>query len=159
MSTLNDQSATQATAATRWESAIGVMLLGLSLAAVAVTLPSSARARSEAHTANHVATVATVTTSDFRLAVVAKRIGGGAAPTAEVRAAIAQRIGSAWRERRELRLAETYFWRTVTGPRAVCQLEIATASSRARRPHVTLQLLQSPSLGCGPTHRLPLPQR
>jgi hypothetical protein len=159
MSTLNDQATTEATAAKGWESAIGAMLLGLSLAALAVMLPSEAGAHSEAQTAKRVATVATVTTFDFRVAVVAERIGGGTAPTAQVRAAIAQRIGGGWRERRELRLRESYFWRTVTGPRAVCRLEIRTASTPTRRPHVTIQLLQSPSLGCGPTHRLLLPQR
>ena len=98
--------------------------------------------------------LATATTQDFRVAVVATRSSAGTAPTAEVRVAVARRVGRAWRETGELRLPETYFWKTVTGPRALCRLEISTASSRSSsRPQVTVQVLQSPSLGCGPTHR------
>jgi hypothetical protein len=77
-----------------------------------------------------------------------------------VRVGIARRVGGNWRERGERRLDETLFWRTVTGPRAVCRLEIATAGrSPAFRPFVTVQLLQSPSLGCGNVHRVMLPAR
>jgi hypothetical protein len=111
--------------------------------------------------AARVASVATVETRDFRVAVVAYRVSGGAAPTAEVRLAIAQKAaGGGWRERGEKRLEETYFWRTVSGPRSVCKLEIATAGSLPSvRSHVSVQLLLSPSLGCGRAHRFPLPSR
>jgi len=161
VSTVNDKATTHGSVRKRRDNAIGVGLLGLALVALAVMLPSAAGARSGAQTrAERVAAVATATTSDFRVAVVAERLGGGATPTAEVTAAVAQRVGRSWRERRELRLAETYFWRTVTGPRAVCRVEIATASTpTGGRPYVSIRLLQSPSLGCGPTHRLALPDR
>jgi hypothetical protein len=157
MTALNHEPATQAAAPKGRDAAIGAMLL--SVLVLAVMLPTAAGARSEAPTAKRVAAVATVTASDFRVAIVAARTSEGAAPTAEVRAAVAQRVGAAWRERRELRLAETYFWRTVTGPRAICRLEITTTTTSTSRPHVAIRLLRSPSLGCGPTHRLTLPSR
>lgn len=111
-------------------------------------------------TAQAVATVATLTTRDFRLAVVAQRSGRGAMPTADVRLAVATRVGSSWRERGEMRLRGTYFWHTVSGPRSICRLQIATAAGQASfRPSVIVQLLRSPALGCGDVHRFPLPTR
>jgi hypothetical protein len=125
-----------------------------SLVAVAALLTPSAEPRpSVAPTA----TVALVTTSDFRVAVAARRLASGSAPTAEVRVGLARRVGTGWRELGERRLDETYFWRTVRGPRAVCRLVIRTAGTRPSfRPYVTVQLLLSPSLGCGRTYRIPL---
>lgn len=137
------------------------VLLGVSVIALAAVLPARASARAETGSAaKRVASIAILTTLDFRVALVAHRLGAGAAPTAEVRIAVARRVGGGWRERSELRLRETYFWHTLTGPRSVCRLEVATTSSRSRGgPHVVFQLLRSPALGCGPTHRLSLPSR
>ena len=133
---------------------------GLSLLALGGAQSTAASDRADAGTSQaRVATVATVTTGDFRVAVVARRLGGSP-PTADVRVGIARRVGGSWRERGERRLSETSFWRTVTGPRAVCRLEIATAGrSPSFRPFVTVQLLQSPSLGCGKAFRVTLPTR
>jgi len=135
----------------------------LKLAAVAVALVTlagmpAAAARDETRASStRVATIASLTTRDFRVAVVAKRLNGGSAPTAEVRVGIANRVAGGWRESGERRLDETYFWRTLTGPRAVCRLEVATAGARPSfRPRVTVELLLSPSLGCGRTYRVPL---
>lgn len=106
------------------------------------------------------ASVATLPTRDFRVAVVARRLAGGGAPTAKVRVGLARRVGGSWREFGERRLGETFFWNTVTGARAVCRLAIASAgASPSFRPYVTVQLLLSPSLGCGRTHRVALPRR
>ena len=70
---------------------------------------------------------------------------------------LARRVGGSWREFGEQRLRETYFWHTLSRPRAVCRLEINTAVPRsASGPQVTVQLLLSPSLGCGRTYRIPL---
>jgi hypothetical protein len=107
--------------------------------------------------AQHVVTVGEVTTKDYRAVVVARRLGGSP-PTAEVRVGSARRVSGRWRELGEKRLDETYFWNSVTGPRAVCRLEIETvAPGRGSfKPAVTVRLLQSPSLGCGKTYRIPL---
>jgi hypothetical protein len=135
------------------------LILLVSLVALAALLPAGAPARGETNlAATHVATVAVVTTRDFRVAVVAQRLDGGGTPTAEVRVAIARKVEGGWREQEELRLRETYFWRTLSGPRSICRLELATAGSPTR-PHATVQLLRSPALGCGATHRLALPTR
>ena len=110
--------------------------------------------------AQRVATVGVVTTVDFRAVVVAERMSG-APPTAEVRVGFARRVSGRWRELGERRLDETYFWRTVTGPRALCRLEVETVAPErpSFRPAVTIRLLQSPSLGCGNTYRIPLVRR
>jgi hypothetical protein len=131
------------------------LLLSASLVALTALLPGGAVARPKKTAAASV--VAIVTSRDFRVAVVAQRLNRGAVPTAEVRVAVAELVGGGWRERGERRLRETYFWRTVTGLRSICRLELATGSPT--RPHVTVQLLRSPALGCGPTHRLALPAR
>lgn len=133
---------------------------GLSLLALGGAQSTAASERTEAGTSQaRVATVASVTTGDFRVAVVARRLGGSP-PTADLRVGIARRVGGSWRERGQRRLDESAFWWTVTGPRAVCRLEIATAGrSPSFRPFVTVQLLQSPSLGCGKAFRVTLPSR
>jgi hypothetical protein len=144
------------------QNATVIPVLAASLLALMLLVPAAGGAMTRMQSAApRVASVATVETRDFRVAVVAYRVSGGAAPTAEVRLAIAQRsAGGGWRERGERRLEETYFWRTVSGPRSVCKLEIATpATLSSVRPHVTVQLLLSPSLGCGRAHRFPLPSR
>jgi hypothetical protein len=135
-----------------------IVLASVSVAMAATPL-ADARAKTEKRaTSSRAVSIATVTTHGFRVAVVATRLTGGATPTADARVAIAQRIAGGWREKGETRLKETYFWRTVTGPRAICKLELATAGS-PQSPYVAIRLLQSPSLGCGRTHRIPLPAR
>ncbi len=134
---------------------IGVAATVTSVVALAVAQPIAAGTRSEAQGARK--TVAVLTTADLRVVVVATRSSGGGTPTAEVRVAFARRVRGGWREAGEKRLPETYFWHTVTGPRAVCRLETATAGSRAAfRPYVAVQLLLSPSLGCGRPYRISL---
>jgi hypothetical protein len=135
----------------------------IALGAVVLISPTAASApRGPAGTeaVAAVAAVATMTTRDFRVAVVARRLDGGGTPTAEVRVGLARRVGGSWRELGERRLGETYFWNTVTGPRGVCRLAVASAgSSSTFRPSVMVQLLLSPSLGCGRAHRIALPRR
>jgi hypothetical protein len=114
-----------------------VLTRTLLLASIAVAMAATplvdARAKTEERaTSSRAVSIASVTTQDFRAAVVATRVTGGATPTADVRVAIAQR--------------------------AICKLELATASS-PQSPYVAIRLLQSPSLGCGRTHRIPLPAR
>jgi hypothetical protein len=106
------------------------------------------------------ATVAVAVTKEFRVAIVATRLSGESPPTAAVRVGLARRVGGSWREFDERRLRERYFWNTVSQPHAVCRLEIATVGTR-RSPgsQVKVQLLLSPSLGCGGIHRMPLPTR
>jgi hypothetical protein len=129
-------------------------MLVASLVALAALLSPSADPRPSAAPT---ATVALVTTSDFRVAVAARRLNSGSAPTAEVRVGLARRVGASWRELGERRLDETYFWRTLSGPRAVCRLAIATAGTRPSfSPYATVQLLLSPSLGCGRMYRIPI---
>ena len=103
-------------------------------------------------------TIASTSTSDFRVVVSAANLGGGGgAPEAAVTVRTFERAGGDWRRTNERRLAGPYFWKTLTGPHAVCRLEIRTTAAKAGfRPHATVQLLRSPSLGCGPVsaHRL-----
>jgi hypothetical protein len=134
------------------------MLMVAAVGAAFVALAALSAASSESRTsAARTATVALVTTQDVRVAVVARRLAGGSPPMAEVRVGVARRVGGGWRELGEQRLEETYFWHTVSGPRALCRLALATTGARPSfRPYATVQLLLSPSLGCGRTHRIPL---
>jgi hypothetical protein len=94
-------------------------------------------------------TVATATTSDFRVVVVARKLGGGSAPEARVTVRTFERRSADWRATGVHTLAERYFWNTLTRPRVVCRLEMRTTGGRSK-PTAVVQLLQSPSLGCGP---------
>jgi hypothetical protein len=137
----------------RWASLSALASLAVALVAQAPTdagSPSGVR-----ESVSRTATVAVVTTQEFRVAVVARRVTGGPAPTAEVRVALARRVGGSWREFAERRLGETYFWKTVSRPHAVCRLAIETAGTK----RVTVRLLLSPSIGCGRTYGIPLPTR
>ena len=137
--------------------------IALAALVVLLAIPHSSAAASRGGvqaSAQRVGTVGMITTLDFRVAVVAERLSSESPPTAEVRVGFAGRVGGRWRELGEKQLEETYFWHTVTGPRAVCRLEIETAGPGGRtRPYVTVRILQSPSLGCGPTYRIPLASR
>ena len=62
-----------------------------------------------------------------------------------------RRAGGRWQRTGSHELRGPYFWKTLTAPRAVCRLEIRTTGAAARfRPRALVQLLQTPSLGCGP---------
>jgi EmrB/QacA subfamily drug resistance transporter len=74
-----------------------------------------------------------------------------------VRVGLARRVDGGWREVDELRLDETDFWRT-SAAHALCRLALGTAGTqRSFRPYLTVQVLLSPSLGCGRAYRIPLP--
>ena len=100
--------------------------------------------------------IASATTSDFRVVVRATNLGGGSgAPAAAVTVRTFERADGDWRRTSERRLAGRYFWKTVTGRRAVCRLEIRTTGAGAAfRPRAIVQLLVTPSLGCGPVERV-----
>lgn len=102
--------------------------------------------------------IGTVTTSDFRAVLTARQRGAGiGAPSADVSVTISQRVGGRWQQTATHRLKGTYFWKTATGPRAVCRLEIRTAGTQPMfRPYVVVQLLVSPALGCGTAQRFSL---
>jgi hypothetical protein len=121
----------------------------------AYTTPSPARSEAGASESK---TIASASTSDFRVVVSATNLGGGAgAPAASVTVTTFERASGAWRRTGTRRLRGAYFWKTVTGPLAVCRLEIrTTAAEPGFRPHAVIQLLRSPSLGCGPAteHRV-----
>jgi hypothetical protein len=126
-----------------------VVALGLSSALAVGVFATSGGAASSAQK-----TIASASTSDFRVAVTATKRGAGGAPTAAVTLTTSERAGSGWRRTGTHRLGGTYFWYTVTGPLAVCRLELRTTAAQPRfRPHAIVQLLRSPSLGCGPTSR------
>ena len=92
-------------------------------------------------------TIATASTSDFRVALTATNLGGGGgAPEARVTLTTSRKTDGGWRRTGVHRLPGTYFWKTVTGPLAVCLLDLRTTGA----PRVLVRMLQSPSLGCGP---------
>jgi hypothetical protein len=95
-------------------------------------------------------TIAEASARDFRTVLTATKTSGGAAPTAAVTATSFERRDGRWARTGTRELPGTYFWKTVTGPRAVCRLEIRTSGAGAAfRPRARAQLLVSPSLGCG----------
>jgi hypothetical protein len=131
--------------------AIAVVMIGgaLSLGAATLERASADRNTSIAPPVE----VAVVTAKDFRVVLSATRSSRGAAPTAKVVAAVFRRDAGRWIGTGRHVLPGTYFWHTITGPRAICRLELNTAITPAvARPRVTIQLLQSPSLGCARAH-------
>src|SRR5215471_12824599 len=140
---------------------ISLAVLGVAMIAFATRAGAGAHGRlASPAKSQSVATIATLAVRDVRVAVGAQRSSGGAMPTADVRLAVAKRVGSGWRKRGEMRLRGTYFWHTVNGPRSICRLQIATAGTRASfRPYIVVQLLRSPALGCGDVQRFTLPTR
>jgi hypothetical protein len=127
----------------------------------AVTLVATALATARAETraevsSNSARTIASTTTSDFRVVVTVKKVSEGPAPAARVTVRTYERAPSGWHTTGARVLAETYFWKTLIGPRAVCRVEIRTAGGAGSTPRAIVQLLQSPSLGCGQatSHRL-----
>jgi hypothetical protein len=121
---------------------------------------SGASPRVASQSPRRTATVAVVTTTEFRVAVVATRLNGASPPTAEVRVGLARRVQGNWREFGERRLGERYFWNVLSRPHAICRLEIETVGTRrSSGSQLTVQLLLSPSVGCGRIYRVPLPTR
>jgi hypothetical protein len=142
-------------------SLVAVAALASSLVALAGSQATAMGSRTGApQRATRTATVAVVTTQEVRVAVVATRVSGASPAIAEVRVGFARRVGASWREFDEQRLRESYFWNTVSRPHSVCRLQIATVGTRrSPRSQLTVQLLLSPSVGCGRIHRFRLPTR
>ncbi|MGH2935995.1 MAG: hypothetical protein ACRDL2_15985 [Gaiellaceae bacterium] len=100
-------------------------------------------------------TIASAATADFRAALVAHPTSGGATPSAAVTLVTYRRVTGGWHRMAGKRVAGTYFWKTITAPRAVCRFELASAG----RAHVVAQLLVSASIGCGKATTVTLPAR
>lgn len=100
-------------------------------------------------------TIASLQTADYRVELSAVRAKGGAAPTAAVTLEVDVRRSGSWRRSLLRRLSGTWFWNTVTAAHAVCRLDLVEAPGT---PKLTVQLLQSPSLGCGPAQVVRLPR-
>jgi hypothetical protein len=101
------------------------------------------------------ATIATVTTVDYRVVVTAVRTSGGAAPTAAVTLTTFTKEGAGWHRASAHRISGTYFWKTVTAPHAICRFAVNTGAAGAA--HASIQLLQTPSLGCAREQTVLLP--
>jgi hypothetical protein len=114
-------------------------------AAGAAPRPAAIRAR----------TIASLQTADYRGELSAVRVSGGAAPTATVTLEVDVHRSGSWHRTLLRRLSGTWFWNTVTAPRGVCRLDLVEAPGA---PKLTVQLLQSPSLGCGRAQRIALPR-
>ncbi|HVV57947.1 MAG TPA: hypothetical protein VHC45_06250 [Gaiellaceae bacterium] len=121
-----------------------ILLLPLAAAAIVCT-----RAGASLQAAAATKTIGSVSAVDVRAKLVATRSGGGAAPTARVSVQADELVAGRWRHVPAHRLAGTYFWNTVTGPAAICHLDLVTAGLGRAKPHLRVQLLVSPSLGCG----------
>jgi hypothetical protein len=100
-------------------------------------------------------TIASLETADYRVELSAARLSRGSAPTASVTVEVDVRRGGGWHRALLRRLSGTWFWNTVTAAHGVCRLDLVEAPGA---PKLTVQLLQSPSLGCGPAQRLALPR-
>lgn len=130
-----------------------LLVATLAVAALATAAVVSASRQAVAKT-----TVATVSTSDIRAVVLAAKSGSGKGPTVAVSVSTYERTGGTWRHVADGRLAGSFFWDTVTGPHAVCRLELAGAgSAKASQAHVTVRLLVSPSIGCGRAQTFAIP--
>jgi hypothetical protein len=99
-------------------------------------------------------TIATATSGQVRVTLVAHELAG-APPTARVTVTTYRRAQGRWLRVANSRLRGTYFGRVVRAPHALCRLQLATAG--AAHPHVTVQLLVTPSIGCGQRQVLALP--
>jgi hypothetical protein len=102
-----------------------------------------------------VKTIGTAATVDYKIVLTAQPSSGGSAPTARVVATSYRRSRGQWQRTGAHRLVGTFFWYVVSGPRAVCELSIVTATRRAR-PHATVRLLVSPSIGCSRSYTIDL---
>jgi hypothetical protein len=127
------------------------------LIAVSALAAGSVGSAAEGAAAN-TKTIATVSTADFRAVVVARRNSGGRAPTAALTIDTYARSGRLWQRLDTRALSGPFFWKTVTGPHALCSFEIATGpGGGGTKPHVVVQLLRSPSTGCAAAQTIPIP--
>ena len=135
-----------------------MMRAATALIAVSALMAASVGSAAERAAAS-TKTIATVSTTDFRAVVVARRSSGGRAPTAAVTVDIYARPGVLWKPVAARALSGgPFFWNTVTGPHALCSLEIASGpGGTGPRSHVVVQLLRSPSLGCAGAQTIPIP--
>jgi hypothetical protein len=122
------------------------------LVVLAGTLVSTSAA---AATTSAQVTIATASATGFRVDVRAQRTGAGEAPTATVTLVAYRQADRTLKLLSRTRLRGTFFWKAITGPRAICTLNLATAGTA----HVTIQLLTSPAIGCGPATTIKLPTR
>jgi hypothetical protein len=118
----------------------------LSVLAGALALPVQAAPRPT--------TIGTAATVDFRVVLTARRTSAGDAPTAAVTATIYRLGRDSWERTGTHEVPGTYFWNVVSRRNAVCGLSIATAG--AAKPHATIRLLVTPSIGCGRSYRIGL---
>jgi hypothetical protein len=130
---------------------------GLTTLVLGATALLASGAATPARSSAPAKTIAAVTSVDYRALVTARQSSSGSAPTAAVSVSTFTREDGRWVLAHERRLPETYFWKTVTAPRALCRLEISTtAPNGSRSPRLIVQLLLSPALGCGRTSTIAL---
>ena len=131
-------------------------------AAVSVTVALSivSVALAGGGTAAPSARIAELSTTDLRAVVTATRRGNETPPTAQVIVTTFKRATGGWSRTGKHALPGTYFWNTVTGPNAVCRLDLRGGSQApTKRPRLVIQLLTTPSIGCGSVHHLILEDR
>jgi len=119
---------------------------------------TAALALAVAASASAARTIGTATTTDYRVVLTAsKGRPAGGAPSATVRVRLYERSGDGWKSFASRRVPGTYFWNTVTAGHAVCRLDVRTAGDAPGfRAVAVVQLLVTPSVGCGRAHSYPL---
>ena len=81
----------------------------------------------------------------------------GGAPSAAVTIRLYERSGDGWKSFATRRVPGTYFWNTVTAGHAVCRLDVrAAGDAPGFRSVAVVQLLVTPSIGCGRARTFPL---
>jgi hypothetical protein len=85
-----------------------------------------------------------VTQGATRADVWARKTSTGPAPTAAVTVIVYRRVHATWEVMSSRGLSGTYFWKTVIAPHALCRLALSGTT-------VTVSVLVTPSIGCGPT--------
>jgi hypothetical protein len=127
---------------------VGVTL-ALSTAAIAFAGDGGARAAAPSKR------IAEVSTTDLRAVVTATKRGNDAAPTAQVAVLTFKRTSGSWSRTGRHVLRGPYFWHTVTGPSAICRLDLRGGTpAPSKPPRLVIQLLTTPSIGCGRAHHL-----
>jgi hypothetical protein len=106
-------------------------------------------------TAAKATTIASANSLGYRIEITARKTSGGNAPTAEIIVTSYLRSNGHWRLACNTHLPGIYFWKTVRAPHSLCRLEIGTARTTvAGRPRAIVQVLVSPSIGCGRTETI-----
>lgn len=97
------------------------------------------------------ATIASSSAVGFRAIVTAAKTSGGGAPSASVSVAVFEKTGGTWRPLGRARVGRPngFFWKVLTGPRAIRQFSIGTTSPE----RVSVQLLVTPALGWSPVYQ------